>query len=97
MANLPDEQAIGFTYQCDPARGSRATLVYLTGQNDAIDKVERNRFPASSEPEDTAGLHIQYRELGPGVVQSTYDLSQSGPLNWFFFVFMGNLGHAVFV
>jgi hypothetical protein len=96
-ANLPDEQAIGLTYQCDPQSGRKATLTYLSGQKDAIRKTEEKRFPSSSEPADTAALHIQYRELGPGVIQSTYDLDYSRPFAWFFFIFMGSLGHAIYV
>lgn len=96
-ANLPDEQAIGLTFQCDPTRDRKATLTYLSGDKNSIRRVEEGRFPSSSEPEATAGLHIRYRELDPGVIQSTYDLSQSQPVNWFFFVFMANLGHAVYV
>jgi hypothetical protein len=96
-ANIPDEQAIGLTYQSDPNRERKVILTYLSGEKDGITKIERNRFPSSSEPEDTASLHIQYQELAPGVTQSTYDVSQSHPLGWFFFVFMGSLGHAIYV
>lgn len=96
-ANLPDEQAIGLTYQCDPRSERKATLTYLSGQKNEIRKIEEKRFPSSSEPADTAALHIQYRELNPGVIQTTYDLDHSSPFGWFFFVFMGSLGHAIYV
>jgi hypothetical protein len=39
---------------------------------------------------------IAYRNLSPGVAASSYDLSRSHPLSWFF-VFMAQLGHAVYV
>jgi len=96
-ANFPDEQAIGLTYQVDPNREKKASLTYLSGQKKAIRTIEEKRFPSSSEPADTAGLNIQYRELGPGVIQTTYDLGHSGPFGWFFFVFMGSIGHAIYV
>ncbi|SRR6266480_61294 len=96
-ANIPDDEAIGLTYQCDPSKERKATLTYLSGPRAEIRKVEESRFPSSSEPEDTAGLHIQYRELEPGVIQSTYDLSSSRPLDWFFFVFMLSMGHAIYI
>jgi hypothetical protein len=96
-ANIPDDEAIGLTYQCDPSKERKATLTYLSGPRAEIGKIEKSRFPSSSEPEETAGLHIQYRELEPGVIQSAYDLSYSRPLNWFFFVFMGNMGHAIYI
>ena len=98
-ANLPDDGAIGLTYQCSPSKKQEATLTYFSNSGAEIGKIEEGRFPSSSEPEpkDTAGLHIQRRELQPGVIQSTYDLSRSQPLNWFFFVFMGSVGHAVYI
>jgi hypothetical protein len=96
-ANLPDDQAIGLTYQCEPRKKRNATVTYLSGPTADTRKIEEGRFPSSSEPEATAGLHIQYRDLGPGVIQSIYDLSYSQPLDWFFFVLMGNVGHAVYL
>jgi hypothetical protein len=97
-ANVPDEQAVGLTYQCDPRRERKVTLTYLSGEK-VIMKIEEKRFPSISEgsPGATEGLHIQYHELGPAVIQSTYDVDHSQPLSWFLFVFMGSLGHAVYL
>jgi hypothetical protein len=94
--NIPDEQAIGLTYQCNPDNERKATLTYLSGEKDAR-KIEEERFPSSAEVENRAGLHIQYRDLEPGVIQSTYSLDHSEPLDFFFFVFMGSLGHVVYL
>jgi hypothetical protein len=96
-ANVPDDEAIGLTYQSNPTNERKATLTYLSGSRAEIRKIEERRFPASSEPEARAGLHIQHRDLEPGVIQSTYDLGYSEPLFWFFFVFMVDIGHAVLV
>jgi len=96
-ANIPDDEAVGLTYQCTPSRERMATLTYLSGAGAKITKIEEERFPSSSEPGLTAGLHIQHKELEPGVIQSTYDLSRSRPLGWFIFVFMANLGHAIYI
>ena len=95
-ANLPDDDAIGLTYESSPSKERRATLTYLSSSGN-VGKIEEGRFPSSSEPENTAGLHIQRRELQPGVIQSTYDLSRSLSLNWFFFVFIANVGHAIYI
>jgi hypothetical protein len=95
--NVPDDAAIGLTYQSDPSNERKATLTYLSGARAEIRKIEEGRFPTSAEPEARAGLHIQYRELEPGVIQSTYDLSYSEPLFWFFFVFMDDMGHGIYV
>jgi hypothetical protein len=86
------------TYECNPSKEHKATLTYLSGADDAR-KIEESWFPPLSEPAPgaTAGLHIQHRESEPRVIQSTYDLSHSQPLEWFFFLFMGLPGHAVYL
>ena len=95
--NFQDEEAVGLTYQSDPRTGRRATLVYLTGAGAASMKIAEDRFPATVDPERMAGLHIQHRQLAPGVIQSTLDLSYSQPTDLFFFIFMDHLGHAVYL
>lgn len=69
-ANIPDDEAIGLTYQSDPSKERKATLTYLSGPRTEIRKIEQGRFPTSSEPEATAGLHIQYLDPGPGVFRA---------------------------
>jgi len=96
-ANLPDEQAIGLTFGCDPSKARTATITYLSAAKDMLPVIKEKLFPFLSEPEGTKGLHIRYRELEPGVIQGLYDLDHSEPVNWFLFVLMGNLGHAIFV
>jgi hypothetical protein len=97
-ANIPDEQAVGLTYQCDPKSERKVILTYLSGEK-SITKIEEKRFPSISEgdPGATEGLHIQYQQLEPTVIQSTYDVHRSQSLSWFLFVFMGSLGHAVYL
>jgi len=97
IVNVPDDQAIGLIYQSDPSSEKKMTLTYLSGDKAKIGKIEEARFPNSLEPENVAGLHIQYRELGTGVIKSTYDLSYSRPVGLFWFVFAGDMGHAVFI
>jgi hypothetical protein len=96
-ANIPDDEAVGLTYQCNLSKERNATLTYLSGPRVELRKIEENRFPISAEAKETAGLHIQYQEIVPGVIRTTYDLSQMQPLNLFFFVFMGNMGHADYI
>jgi hypothetical protein len=96
-ANIPDEAAIGLTYECNPAVAERATLTYLSGSKVDLKKIEESRFPAASEPEATAGLHIQYEQLRPGVMRTTYELDHTKPVDWFFLVLMANMGHAVYL
>ena len=61
--NVPDDDAVGLTYQCDPGNERNATLTYLSGPRADLRKIEEGRFPISSEPDAIAGLHIQYRQL----------------------------------
>ncbi|MGB6483881.1 MAG: hypothetical protein WBE86_10390 [Candidatus Acidiferrales bacterium] len=93
----PDDQAVALTYACDPSAAQKATLTYLSGPNADLKKIEQRRFPAASEPESTAGLHTQYAEIAPSVMQTTYQLDHSKPLDWFFFVLMGDMGHAIYL
>jgi len=96
-ANFPDEEAVGMTYQCDPKTERRATLTYLAGPRGQTRKIAEERFPDAGEVEQKAQLHIQYRELEPGVIQSIFDLTHSQAADLFFFVFMMHLGHGIYV
>jgi len=96
-ANFPDEEAVGLTYQCDPKSERRATLIYVTGAGAGSKGIAEGRFPDTGDPEREAGLHIRHRELALGVIQSTFDLNHSQPIDLFFFIFMDHLGHAVYV
>jgi hypothetical protein len=95
-ANFPDEGAIGLTYQCD-AKTRRATVTYLTAAGADVRKIAADRFPDTGEPAQLAALHVHYQELEPGVVQATFDLSNSVPTDLFFFIFMAHLGHAIYL
>jgi hypothetical protein len=97
LANVPDEQAIGLTYQCTPSKEREVTLTYLSGLKKEIRKIDQERFASSTHQQEAAGLHIQYRELEPGVLQSTCDVSRPGSLEWFIRVLLGNLGHAIYI
>ena len=96
QANVPDEEAIGLTYESDP-RAETATLTSLSGPNVDLMSIEKKRFPVASDPLEIPGLHIQYRKLDPGVMRTTYDLKQSRPLNLFLLVLLGYMGHIVYL
>jgi len=49
-----------------------------------------------SEP-TTVAHHPQAWPEAIEVVESSYDWSGSRPLNWFFFIFLAQLGHPVYV
>ena len=96
-ANLPDEQAIGIVFNYDRRKSGTATITYLSDDKNILPKIERELFPSDSEPQATKDLHIRYRELEPGVVEGFYELRHAEPIDWFFFVMMGYLGHAVYL
>jgi hypothetical protein len=95
-ANFPDEGAIGLTYQCD-AKTRRAIVTCLTAAAADARKIAADRFPDTGKPAQLAALHVQYHELEPGVIQTTFDLSNSVPADLFFFTSMGHLGHAIYL
>jgi hypothetical protein len=94
--NFSDEEAVGFTYECDPASAMRATVAYLSGARDETMRIAEARFSDPYEPA-MPGMHVQHQKLGPGVIQSTFDLSNSRSTDLFFFIFMDHLGHAIYV
>lgn len=96
-ANVADNTAIGLTYECDPTIAQKATLTYLTGTGVDLRKIEEKRFPTTMDPKAITGLHIQYEKLSPGVMRTTYELSQAKPIDLFFFVLTANMGHAIYL
>jgi hypothetical protein len=96
-ANDPDEDAIGILFQLDAGDTGQARTTYLTGAGNALEFVRRSFFPADYEPETTKDMHIQYRELAPGVVESSYQLNHTDSVSLFMFILGGLLGHAVYL
>jgi hypothetical protein len=96
-ANDPDEQAIGLVYIFDGSNGGNtAKITYLSA--DASLGSRPDATPLSMvKGHDAGALHIKYREVSPGVVEGSYTLKNAGQVSFFFFVFMGMLGHAVFI
>jgi hypothetical protein len=95
-ANDADEQAIGLVYVFDRSSGKTAKITYLTGDMSLGSRPDATLLSMGKGPE-AAALDIKYREVGPGVVEGSYTLKNLGQVQFFFFVFMGMLGHAVFI
>jgi len=96
-ANNPDEDAIGIVFQLDADDTGRARTTYLTGASNALEFVRKSFFPSDYEPETTKDMRIEYRELSPGVVESSYWLTHTDTVSLFMFILEGLLGHAVYV
>lgn len=94
-ANDVDEQAIGLVYAFDRSTGKAARITYLTG--DVIGSRPEATLLSMGKGPEAAALDIKYREVGPGVLEGSYTLKNMGQVGFFFFVFMGMLGHAVFI
>lgn len=95
-ANVPDEQGIGITFVFDPKQGRSATITYLSGDK-SIAENPNTSLLAMRQSQETKGLDIRCRALGPGIVQGSYSLKQDESTNFFFFVLEGFLGHAVYL
>ena len=96
-ANFADEEAIGLVFNFAPTADGEATITYLSGAKDAISMVREHLFPPLSDPDSVKDMQIQFRELAPGVVQSSCRLVHSEPAMFFFFVLLGVLGHAIYL
>lgn len=95
-ANIPDENAIGLTFDFEPGKTNVARITYLSGPNTDLNKIEEKRFPLDAD-EAIPGLHIHRAALGPGVMQTTYDLNYSQQVSIFLFVLLGNMGHGIYL
>lgn len=93
----PDDEAVGLTYSCDPSKTQEATITYLSGPRTDLKKIEERMFPTDSAPNAAPGLHIQYKQIAPGTLQSRYDLHYSRSVDFFLFILMGNFGHAIYL
>jgi hypothetical protein len=95
-ANFPDEQAVGLTFVLDPQGGRSATVTYLSGDSTIGSKPSDSPLGMASAPE-AKGLNIKYRELSPGVVQGSYSLEHLQAEQFFLFVLVDALGHAIYL
>ncbi len=90
-----DSQAIGLTFTFDPDKSKAAAITYLSGDKDSLQRIRREYF-AEHDPAVTQ-MHIQYREVEPGVLEGTYTLEQLETADAFVFVLEGLLGHAIYL
>jgi hypothetical protein len=95
-ANDADEQAIGLVYVFDRSNGTTAKITYLTGDMSLGSRPDATLLSMGKGP-GAAALDIKYREVAPAVLEGSYTLKKLGQVQFFFFVLMGMLGHAVFL
>ena len=82
-ANMPDELAIGLTFEGTPNEQQSATIRYLSANPEILRMVEANLFPANAEPAETRGLQSRYRDVGPDAVEGSFTLDHFDPVNYF--------------
>jgi hypothetical protein len=92
---VPDEEAVGITFVSNPAQGQSATITYLSSNQNVLRLVTEHLFPIELMEEGGKGLKARYRILEPGVVQGSFDLSDTQSVSIFVLVLMVQLGHAI--
>lgn len=95
IANLPDEQAVGFGFSFDPYASSIVTVTYLSGDPDIQKKLIVDRDPMVED--ELPPARVDLADLKPGIVRLSFVVFTRGQLGLFFFGFEGMLGHAVIV
>lgn len=95
-ANVPDDKAVGLTFSFDPSKSQTATIVYLSGDENILQNVQKNFFPIQSEL-GARELNIQYRQTSAGVVEGSFDLTHIESAEIFSFVLVAMLGHVVYI
>lgn len=89
-----DPQAIGLTFSFSPDRSKTATLTYLSGDGESLQRLQgyfAERTPAITQ------MHAHYRQVEQGVFEGTYDVDQIESAEYFVFILEGLLGHAIYV
>jgi hypothetical protein len=95
-ANVPDDKAVGLTFSFDPGKSKTATIVYLSGDENILQNVQKNFFPIQSEL-GAHELNIQYKQTGTGLVEGSFDLTHIESAEIFSFVLEAMLGHAAYI
>ena len=90
-----DPQAIGLTFTFDPNKSKTATITFLSGDENSLQRL-RGQYFTERSPAVTQ-MHIQYREVEPGALGGSYDLEQMESAQEFVFVLEGLLGHAIYL
>jgi hypothetical protein len=91
---MPDDQAIGLTFNFDPDKSKTAPITYLSGNKNILPNVQKKLFPIESEA-GTREMHIRYRDIASGVVEGSYDLGHIESAEILAFVLAALLGHMV--
>jgi hypothetical protein len=92
---IPDTQAIGITFAANPAESRSATVTYLSNNQNILLIVSEHLFPIELMNEGGKELKARYRMVERGVVQGSFDLSNTQSVGIFLLVLMVQLGHAV--
>jgi hypothetical protein len=91
----PDSQAIGLTFSLDLDKSKTATITYLSGDENGLQRFQKKYFtergPAVTQ------MRIQYREVEPGALEGAYDVEQIESADSFVFVLEALLGHAIYL
>lgn len=95
-ANAPDDGAIGVVFNLHSGATPLATVNYLSASKEALSIVKNEMLSMEFEPEFKKDLRATYRERSPGVVQASFTLNRDESTDYFLFLLMASLGHAVY-
>jgi hypothetical protein len=95
-AALFDDQAIGLTFNFDPYKAWAGTVTYLSSDPAVAAKLQKSAFAISDEPA-AAPLKPNFRDLAPGVVSISYQLTDRQAVHFFNVMLSAALGHAVYL
>lgn len=91
-----DDQPIGLAFTFDAGESKTAIVTYLSANKSILPVVQEHLSPMQNEPGGKE-MHIRYREIGPGIVEGSYDLVHIESAEGFVFVLEALLGHVVLV
>lgn len=91
-ANQPDDQAIGVVFAFDPNDGRTATVTYLSNNESMLEIFKR-----SQHPEEVPALVPSFKQLGKGVAQASFQLSEAESVAYFFLILETALGHGTYL
>ena len=88
-----DDEAVGLTFNFDPADGKRPTMVYTSG-NPSVAKAERGPLSMGYEGNK---FDIMYRNLDANAIEASYNIRDTDADPTFFFMLLYFLGHGIFL
>ncbi len=95
VGHSTDEKPIGLTFSFIPGGSNRATIDYLSGDEDYLHCIQGELFRQNER--GVAEMQMQYGNAQSGVLEGSYNLDEIESAQYFLFVLEALLGHPIFV